>query len=333
MWHSERRLQAIGSSILVSLPSDWVKRNSLKKGDTVSLLSSTDNSITLVPSDAKKGALKEVDISLNDLSNEKLANQIYGSYLLGYDIIQISGKSPINFDTRERIKSSISKLVGLEIVDEDSLNMTVQFLLDAHSMEVSKILRRMSSIIGGMHRDTISNLSKRSDMTTNLIKQRDDEVDRQYFLIVRLMRSAMMDRKLASALNLTNIDLLDYRIAANHMEAAGDYISSLASFMYPFQEAPNVGEQIKSANMIISQMHDESVSGFIEKDIDSSMQVIKLYSEFNKVLKVVNDDYITKKMPSLKSVVSTVNATSTMDKIARCWVDIADLIKPVYGVS
>jgi phosphate uptake regulator len=87
-------------------------------------------------------------------------NQIYGYYLLGYEIIQISGKSPINYDTRDRIKSSISKLVGLEIVDEDNLNITVQFLLDAHSMEVSKILRRMSSIIGGMHRDTISSLIK-----------------------------------------------------------------------------------------------------------------------------------------------------------------------------
>jgi len=170
-------------------------------------------------------------------------------------------------------------------------------------------------------------------MTSKLIKQRDDEVDRQYFLIVRLMRSAMMDRKLASSLNLSNIDLLDYRIAANHMESAGDYISSLASFMHPFQEDPYIIEQIKSANIIISQMHDQSVKGFIERDIVSSMQVIRLYSDFNKVLKIVNDYYITKKMPSLKSVVSTVNATSTMDKIARCWVDIADLIKPTYGVT
>jgi phosphate uptake regulator len=333
MLNSERKLQGIGSSILVSLPSEWVKSNSLKKGDTVSIETSNDNSITIVPKQAKKGVLKEVIISLKDLPSEKLVNQIYGYYLLGYEIIQISGKSPINYDTRDRIKSSISKLVGLEIVDEDNLNITVQFLLDAHSMEVSKILRRMSSIIGGMHRDTISSLIKGNEMTTKLIRQRDDEVDRQYFLIVRLMRSAMMDRKLASSLNLSNIDLLDYRIAANHMESAGDHISSLASFMHPFQDDPYIIEQIKSANLIISQMHEQSVKGFIERDIDSSMQVIRLYSEFNKVLKVVNDYYITRRMTRLNSVISTVNATSTMDKLARCWVDIADLIKPMYGVE
>ena len=62
-----------------------------------------------------------------------------------------------------------------------------------------------------------------------LIASRDDEVDRQYFLLVRLIRSAMMDRKLASKLNLSNIDILDYRIAANHLESAGDYIVDFAS--------------------------------------------------------------------------------------------------------
>ena len=80
-------------------------------------------------------------------------------------------------------------------------------------------------------------------------------------------------------------------------------------------------------------MHDQSVKGFIERDIDSSMQVIRHYSEFNKVLKVVNDYYINRRMTRLKSVISTVNATSTMDKLARCWVDIAELIKPMYGVE
>ena len=167
-------------------------------------------------------------------------------------------------------------------------------------------------------------------MTSNLIKQRDDEVDRQYFLIVRLMRSAMMDKKLATSLNLSNIDLLDYRIAANHMESAGDNISTLASIMYTSLEDPFIFEQIKDANMIMTQMHERSVKGFIDKDIDSSLQVVGLYSKFNKVLKTINDNYITHKGTNIEFVVSTINSTSTLDKIARCWVDIADLIKPVY---
>jgi phosphate uptake regulator len=100
--------------------------------------------------------------------------------------------------------------------------------------------------------------------------------------------------------------------------------------MYTSLEDPFIIEQIKNANLIMSQMHEQSVKGFIDKDIDSSLQVVGLYSKFNKILKIINDNYITHKGTNMEFVVSTINSTSTMDKIARCWVDIADLIKPVY---
>jgi len=274
MSRSERRLQRIGSSTLVSLPVDWIKTHTLKKGDVVSVETNNDNSISIFPTDTRRETPKEVTILLPGLSTEKLLNQIYGSYLLGYDMIQIKGISPINYETREQIKSVIRKLVGLEIVDEDSFKITIQFLLDSHSMEVSKILKRMSSIIGGMHRDTISSLLENNDTIGDLIKKRDDEVDRQYFLIVRLMRSAMMDRKLASSLNLTNIDLLDYRIAANLLESAGDHICSLASFLSSFQVDNHVAKLIENANLVIFKMHEQSVKGFIERNIDASLQLL-----------------------------------------------------------
>ena len=330
MSRSERKLQRIGSSMLISLPVDWIKTHTLKKGDVVSVETNNDNSISIFPTDTRRETPKEVTILLPGLSTEKLLNQIYGSYLLGYDLIQIKGISPINYETREQIKSVIRKLVGLEIVDEDSFKITIQFLLDSHSMEVSKILKRMSSLIGGMHRDTISSLLKNNDTLGDLIRKRDDEVDRQYFLIVRLMRSAMMDRKLASSLNLTNIDLLDYRIAANHLESAGDHICSLASFLSSFQVDDHIAELIQNANLIIFKMHEQSVKGFIDRNIDASLQVIGNYSKFNEILKLISHEYVDRKISSHKFVVSTINATSTMDKIARCWVDIADLVKPVY---
>lgn len=330
MFQNERRLQKIGSSILMSLPAEWIKTLGLKKGDILSIENNDDNSITIFPTSDRSSQAKEIAIHLLDLSHEKLINQIYGAYLLGYDIIKIVGRTQIDFENREIIKKAMRNLIGLEIVDEDGLNMTIQFLLDAHSMNISKILKQMSSIVSGMHKDIVNAMKTRDSEIDLLVRGRDDEVNRQYFLIVRLIRTAMMDRRLASSLDLSNIDILDYRIAANHLENAGDFISRLSSQLSGFFDKIKY-EKIIEANYLILEMQEKSVSGFITKDTEKSSHVVTLFNKFDAISTFIKNDYI-KLEGNYQSALKIINIIYTMDEIARCWVDITDLIKPVYSI-
>lgn len=330
MFQNERRLQKIGSSVLMSLPAEWIKTMGLKKGDILSIENNDDNSITIFPAADRNSQAKEIDIHLLDLSHDKLINQIYGAYLLGYDIIKIVGRTQIDFEDREIIKKAMRNLIGLEIVDEDGLNMTIQFLLDAHSLNVSKILKQMSSIVSGTHKDIVNAMKTRDGGIGLLVRGRDDEVNRQYFLIVRLIRTAMMDRRLASSLDLSNIDILDYRIAANHLENAGDLISRLSSQLSGFLDEIKY-EKIIEANYLILEMQEKSISGFITKDTEKSSHVVTLFNKFDAISTFIKNDYI-KLEENYQSVLKIINIIYTMDEIARCWVDIADLIKPDYSI-
>ena len=330
MFQNERRLQKIGSSILMSLPAEWIKTLGLKKGDILSIENNDDNSITIFPTGDRNSQAKEIAIHLLDLSHEKLINQIYGAYLLGYDIIKIVGRTQIDFENREIIKKAMRNLIGLEIVDEDGLNMTIQFLLDAHSMNISKILKQMNSIVSGMHKDIVNAMKTRDSEIDLLVRGRDDEVNRQYFLIVRLIRTAMMDRRLASSLDLSNIDILDYRIAANHLENAGDFISRLSSQLSGFFDKIKY-EKIIEANYLILEMQEKSISGFITKDTEKSSHVVTLFNKFDAISTFIKNDYI-KLEGNYQSALKIINIIYTMDEIARCWVDITDLIKPVYSI-
>ena len=42
-----RILQQIGSSILISLPNDWIKKNSLGKGNSLTIETNIDNTISI----------------------------------------------------------------------------------------------------------------------------------------------------------------------------------------------------------------------------------------------------------------------------------------------
>jgi phosphate uptake regulator len=322
-----RRLQQIGSSILVSLPSLWIKNNNLKKGSIVPVHINRDNSISIFPSeDDIADKIKELTIPYPSVSMDILVNQVYGGYLLGYDMIRIKASSQISFEDADRIKKAMRKLVGLEIVDEDGFHMSAQFLLDADTLDAEKILRRMSAIVAGMYRDMLEAIRlKQNSSIRKVISGRDDEVDRQYFLLVRLIRSAMMDQKLAGKLNLSNIDILDYRIAANLLESAGDYIVDLANAI-DLSRIKAIDE-IVEAGVLVEKMHEKSVAAFVNKNRSESNGIVKMYDNFMEIINSIKRSVDSK---NLESTVAVLNLVYSMDKIARCWVDVADLVKPVH---
>ena len=315
--------------MLISLPSEWVRINRLNKGNTVFIETNEDNSISLFPSEASDSQIKDVTILYSESSVDSLINQIYGAYLLGYNDIRIKGKRQILFEHREHIKLTMRKLVGLEIVDEDNSNIAIQFLLDANTLDAEKILRRMNSIVGGMYRDALDGLRLKSEGIKNLIFSRDDEVDRQYFLLVRLIRSAMVDQKLARKLNLSNIDILDYRIAANHLESAGDYIGEFASTV-PSISRTKIVDEISEAGSYIEKMQEKSVAAFTKKNRSESIGMIKMYNEFRLIMDSITELLAKIELTNSESTIAVLNSIHSMDKIAKCWVDVADLVKPVY---
>jgi phosphate uptake regulator len=305
----------------------WIKSNNLKKGSIVPVHINRDNSISIFASeDDTADKVKELTISYPSASMDMLVNQVYGGYLLGYDMIRIKASLQISFEDADRIKKAMRKLVGLEIVDEDGFHISAQFLLDADTLDAEKILRRMSAIVAGMYRDMLEAIRlKQNSSIRKVISGRDDEVDRQYFLLVRLIRSAMMDQKLAGKLNLSNIDILDYRIAANLLESAGDYIVDLVNAI----ELSRIKavDEIVEAGVLVEKMHEKSVAAFVNKNRSESNGVVKMYDNF---MEVINSTKRSVDSNNLESTVAVLNLIHSMDKIARCWVDVADLVKPIH---
>jgi phosphate uptake regulator len=313
-----RRLQKIGSSSLVSLPNEWIKSNNLDKGATVVMDVGKDNSIIVYPTGTEQEEAKEIVIQYPSKYNEAIVNEVTGAYLLGYDVIKVKGKVQISYDDREMIKEIIGKMVGVEIVDEDAYNITAQFLLDTSTLDPAKILYRMSSIVSGMYKDTLASLSNRDPNLLKIITRRDDEVDRQYFLLVRLIRSMIMDPKLASKLGLPSIDILDFRIAANLFEGAGDATVELAKAIADAEQLKKSNE-LRKAGELIENIHDNALSAFARKNREYSIKAMKQYGKFSDLI------YAAKKNASA----DVINIIYQMDKIARCWVDVVDLVKPI----
>ena len=319
-----RRLQKIGSSILVSLPKEWIDANNLNKSHQVEIETNQNN--LSIRTQLSKRPSKEVEISYPLSEGEGIVPTITGAYLLGFDIIRIVGKSSISIIDRESVRGSMRKLVGLEIIDEDATNISVQFLLDETSINPQNILKRMSSIALGMFNDVI--LALKSGDKTNLetIANRDSEINRQYFLLVRLIRSTIMDTRLAGIFNLENIDILDYRIAANTLEIAGDTVVELSKSLIKSNLSKVDLKKLYDFAKDIDEIQIKSIDSFISNDRMLAINAIRLQK--------TNSIKILKTRSSLESEkqisLPLFDLIYMFEKILQSWSDITDLVKPSY---
>ena len=320
-----RRLQRIGSSTLVSLPKDWVDSNQLTKNAEVELETGQD-SITITANKESRPS-KEIVISYPLPHEENIVADLTGAYLLGYDVIIIKGKTSIPIGDREKIRNSMRRLVGMEIVEEDSTTINMQFLLDATTLNPQKILKRISNIVLGMYNDTISGLIDEERSNLRTIANRDDEVNRQYFLLVRLIRSTMVDKRLASAFNLENIDILDYRIAANLLEGAGDTVVELANSVYSTTISKPYLKKIYDVTKNFELMEAKTIDGFINNDRKLAIEAITLHKTFEEKIQSIKSSLENKK----QIPIDYLDLVYMFERVERSWADIADLVKPIYS--
>ncbi len=320
-----RRLQRIGSSILVSLPKEWVDANNLDKSSQVELETGQDS--ISISANKETRPTKELIISYPLPKEENIVANITGAYLLGFDVMEINSKSIIPGKDREEIRNSMRRLVGMEIIEEDASHINMQFLLDATTLNPAKILKRMSSIALGMYDDVLNGLISDDKSNLQTLSKRDVEVNRQYFLLVRLIRSTLVDKRLSSVFNLENIDVLDYRVAANVLENAGDSIVELSNFIFNFSLSKEHSKKIYDVVKNFNNVAEKSINAFTKPDRLLAIESISMHKEYEKKLSLLRTSLGNKKQIPL----DFLDLIYMFERIAQSWADVADLVQPIYN--
>jgi hypothetical protein len=136
----------------------------------------------------------------------------------------------------------------------------------------------------------------------------------------------MVDKKLATALNLGNIDILDYRVAANLLETAGDTIIELAHSISELSISKSEMKRLQGVATEIEDVHEKSITSFIENNRKLAIDAITLHKNYQKKISSIGSSIDSKKQGSIQ----LLNLVFSFEKLSRCWADVADLVKPVY---
>src|SRR2546428_2185118 len=179
-----RKLQLTGgSTYVVSLPKPWISATGLKPGDTVFLESMPDGSISVLPRAGEKPAARRKVFEEKEGGNrDHLLRKLIGAYISGFGLIEIRHRPETGPFVRRVAREFCRMAIGPEIIEESRTSMVIQDLSDPAELSPEKSIRRMYMTVRAMLEDAIIALKTKDETLAKDVAQRDQEVDRLYWL-------------------------------------------------------------------------------------------------------------------------------------------------------
>jgi len=309
-------------TFFVCLPRSWAEKHGLKKGDLIALDETGDGKLFVDPKYDAEPLPSVATLS----TGPYLSREIIGRYLLGFDIIRIEAKERIAFDVRNVVKSTVGSLIGLEIVEENYSQIVLQCLLEPSGFPPEKILRRNYAIVAGMNRDVLNSFIDGDIQRAKSVIARDDESNRLYFLLVRILRTIIQNPRLSEKLGVTPIECLDYRLAASLIEAIGDASVKIAAEtidLNGLKPSEELRKLLAGLEAVCYDAHEQAVKAFISKNIASAENVRNMSKNVDELFADI--EKVAKEQP-VEIMPQILAASSFLRLIYEHSVDLADLV-------
>jgi hypothetical protein len=161
----------------------------------------------------------------------------------------------------------------------------------------------------------------------SLIAERDDEVDRLYFLLVRAIRTATMDAEVARRYDLSPVECLDFRVVASFIEGLGDTVTEFSGKAAEQLPGSEVAKEIAEVLKILEEMEETSVRTFLGRKNGQSRNG---YVQIDLMHQQVTAHLTGIAQSGRISTRAMVDLLSMLERIAKALVDISDLSLPTY---
>jgi len=309
-------------TFFVCLPKSWAEQHGLRKGTLVALDETGDGKLLIDPKYNAEQLPRVATLN----AGPYLRREIIGRYLLGFDIIRIEAKERIDFDVRNIVKATVGSLIGLEIVEETYSQIVLQCLLEPSGFPPEKILRRNYAIVAGMNRDAANSFIDGDLQLAKSVIARDDESNRLYFLLVRILRTITQNPSLSEKLGITPIECLDYRLAASLIEAIGDACVQVAAKTIELngvKPSEELRKLLVGLQAICYEAHEQALKSFVNKDIALAETVRNMHEKIETMFTDI--EKVAKNQP-LKVMPQILAASSFLTQIYAHSVDLADLV-------
>ena len=277
---SSRKIMALGkSSLIITLPKEWLNDNDLGRGDKVFLSLQKNRTMTISPTINIVKRKTELTIIIETLEDgDSIIRKVIGCYLNGYSIIKVRSNNIFTPQQNDAIRKVVRSLY-MRIIKSSSSQVEIHTLLDESMASISSGVERMHIITTSMCQDVILAFREWDVDRAKSVIALEDDVDQFMYFLLRLLRSSATMPTLANQLELDIVDILDYQTLVHRIERVADHTTTIAhSLVYLLEEhvflPKNILHILLKAAEIAFEIYDLSVEAFLSGDLDKINAII-----------------------------------------------------------
>lgn len=218
-----RKLQQVGGgTYTVSIPKAWATEHGLEAGLEVHLYAHADGSIVVRSSERDGSALDRASVSVDTDRPKPVARALRAAHAAGF--VRVSLQAPTGFtdDQRRTIRAAKRDLVGLEVVDEQPDEITVQNLLAASDVSIRQSLVQLQFVAVSVHRTAAAALLDEEPLDHDRLVERAEEADRLSQLIGRHFARSLVSFAEVDHLGIDRATLFDHHLTAESLGRIAD---------------------------------------------------------------------------------------------------------------
>ena len=240
-----------GSTYTVSLPKDWATANDVEAGSVVEFHSEED---LLLLSPRREEERTEGTLDITGLEDEhELTRAVMTMYVSGFDVIRLE-TTRITAAQRRVIREATQGLVGLEVIEETSERVVLRDLLDSSELSVHNAITRMRLVSLTMLEDAVEALIEHDDDLAQDVMERDDDVDRLWYMVSRVFRTVLRNPTAATEIGFPRDTCFDFQSSARQLERIADHATKIADLALELEEVPD------SAVGPLRALHEEAAT-------------------------------------------------------------------------
>src|SRR5213593_4875045 len=325
-----RKLQLTGgSTYVVSLPKHWVVDSGLKAGDTVFLETEPEGSVMIRPRPTERPQLRRrIFEEKGEERRDHLLRKLIGAYIGGFNYIEIRFRPEMGPFVRRVARDFSRMVIGPEVIEETRNSVVIQDLSDTAELSAEKCLRRMHLTVRAMHEDAIEALRTHDEALARDVAQRDQDVDRLYWMVAKQYNVAHTTGGTANggtANGASKSELHNYRLIAKLLERIGDHAERIARTYPTFAEGrlePKLIKEMDAARESAMAILDKAFTALLTADIDAANEAVDDLARHQKLIDGLSHHVATRKGEELLALAAIVDS---LGRTANYATDIAEI--------